>query len=893
MLYGRDHELRQIRTLLTAAAQGSSGVLAITADAGEGKSALLNQAATAAGPGWRILRCSGIECESELPFAGLHQLLSGTLEHLDLLPAPQARALGCALGLCESAGTDRFLVGVATVTLLAELSADIPVLCLIDDAQWLDRPSLDVLCFAARRLGAENIAMLFAGRREFTATGLPELRMEPLDSTAATALLADRWPGLTGERLGRVLGDAAGNPLALLELPRMDLDASPAEPLPLPLRLQTGYEREIAACSAAARTAMLVVAAEETGDLALVLGALRRLGLDAESLAEAEQSGMLTVTERRVSFRHPLRRSAAYHGASFTRRLAVHAALADVLAADPARSAWHLAAASTEPDENVAAALESAAIQAQQRGGHASAAVAFERAAWLTPDLAARTRRLVLAVETAAEAGLTARALRLASATEALDPEPVYRARILGVRARIDFEDGSLGKARRLAEAAAVDMAEHEPESAAWFLVEAGRIALTAGDRAAFDAIGARLAALPLPEEAAPLAALRGARTVFDGELAAGIALIRANVEFSRTVPVDAIGIRLAFVLQAALIGDMAHARLLLVELVDLVLARGMIGWYPSVGGTLAIAEMILGRFREAEATATQVARVAADIGQHNRVVGAEGVLAFAAAIRGDERRCRELAERNLDAAPGDRNAIDTTHFEWALAVVDLGAGRYEHALARLTALHEQPNLAHGQWTELLSDLVEAAARARRPERAAAALAEIDSWATALAEPWAEALLLRCQAMIHGDGEKFAQALKLHAEADRRYDHARTALVYGEWLRRERRLGEARTHLRAALETFDRLGVTPRADQARNELRAAGEGSVPEPENDLAAVLTAQELQVVRLAAVGATNKEIAAQLFLSPKTVAHHLYRAFPKLGVNNRVELARLDLA
>ncbi|WP_330184852.1 LuxR C-terminal-related transcriptional regulator [Nocardia sp. NBC_01503] len=891
MLYGRLPEVQQIGTLLRAARHGRSGALALTAEAGEGKSALLRYAAAQAAD-WRILRCSGVESESELPFAGLHLLLGSALDRLDTLPEPQRRALGGALGLCPSDGADRFLIGVATLTLLAELSTDGPVLCLIDDAHWLDRPSADVLRFAARRLGAEGIVMLFAGRKGFEPGGLSELRLGPLDATSAVALLTACSPSLSPDQRDRVLAEAAGNPLALLEFPNMHRDVSPAAPLPLPLRLQGGYERQIAAQTPCTRTALLVVAAEETGDLGVVLRALQLLGYTATALDEAELSGMVAVTGQTVSFRHPLQRSAAYHGASFTQRLAVHAAIAEVLADDPSRSAWHLAAASTGPDETVAAALESAAERARERTGHASAAIALERAATLTPDPDARARRLVLAVETAAQAGHTERARRLADTAERLPLGPVERARIGGTRGLLEFEHGSLRKAQQLMLDAAAQVAEIEPERAALLFVEAGRIAWTTGNIAAVTAANDRLAELPR-DIAGPLqAALRGGLALLEGELAEGISVIRANVSFSLNVPLEMISVRLAFALQAALIGDMAIAREHLTELADMARARGMIGWFPAIGSTLATTEFILGRMREAELMATATARIAADIGQPSRVAGAEAVLALIAAVQGDEPRCRELAERNLRNAPGDHNAVDVTHSEWALGLLDLGTGRYEQALARLDALHRAPAQARGHWIDLLSDLIEAAVRLRKPERAEAAMAEIETWAAALDTPWAEGIVLSCQGMLRGDGALLARALELHLIADRRYDHARTALVYGEWLRRERRMNEARVHLRQALETFDRIGATPWAEHARIELRAAGEGSVPEPEDDIAARLTPQELQVVRLAAAGATNKEIAAQLFLSPKTVGHHLYRAFPKLGVSNRVELARLRI-
>ncbi|MBL1075451.1 AAA family ATPase [Nocardia sp. 2] len=894
MLYGRSHELQQIDTVLRGAREGRSGALVITGDAGVGKSALLRYARSQVGDTGRLLRCVGIESESELPFAGLHLLLGPILDRLDVLPGPQADALGGALGLRQAEIADRFLIGVATLSLLTELSTDSPVVCLIDDAQWLDQPSLDALTFAGRRLGAEGIAMVFASRPEYENHGLPTLALGPIDAEAAAALLAECCPTLEPALRDRVMREAEGNPLALIEFECIAGEIGyAAGPLPLPQRLQTGFERRILALSEAARAALLVVAAEETGDLGLALRVLHRFGHTADALAEAEGSGMVSVTGSTVTFRHPLQRSAAYHGAPFTQRLAVHAALAAELGDDRVREAWHLAAASTGPDETVAAALEFAAEQARERTGYASAAAALERAVWLTPDPEQRGRRLTGAVETAAQAGLTERALRLVAAAAQLPLGQVERARVIGTRARVEFEHGSLRRSFQLMIDAAECVVGLDPERAAWLCIEAARIAWTAGDLAGLRTAYQLLEPLELGPAREPLlSALRGPLALCSGDPAAGVAMIRANGVFSRTVPLEMISLRLAFGNQLALIGDMHIARTHLRELADLVTARGMIGWLPAVGSTLSVAELIQGRFRDAEVIAEQCLRIAADIGQPARVAAAEATLALVAAVRGDSERCRELAERNLRDAAGDHNHIDYAHFHWALALLDLGAGRHQQALDRLQTLHEGPEHARGHWIDLLADLVEAAGRLRAPERAAAAMAEIELWARALDTPWAEGLSLRCRAILRGDGDLLTEAMALHAAADRWYDHARSALLYGEFLRRERRMNESRTHLRRALETFERLGCTPWADHARTELRAAGEGTVPEPATDLAAVLTPQELQVVRLAAAGATNREIAAKLFLSPKTVGHHLYRAFPKLGVSNRVELARLHL-
>ncbi|MFF0637512.1 AAA family ATPase [Nocardia sp. NPDC004151] len=901
MLYGRQTELRWIDTLLRSAEDGRSGTLALIGEPGEGKTALLDHAADAVGAGWQIMRCAGVETESELLFAGLQFLLGsvpGGIAGLPIgdLPATQAAALHGAIGLSPAtAPVDRFQVGLALLSLLSELSAAGPVLCLIDDAQWLDQATTDALCFAARRLGAEGVAMIFAARSGFTVSGVRTLHPAPLSDAAARSLLRDHWPELETDALDRVLGEALGNPLALLELPRMAPDAVRVGPIPLPDRLRAGYEHRIAELPDTVRTTLLVVAAEETGDLGLVLRTLTELDLTEQALAQAESSGMVVIDHTGVRFRHPLQRAATYYSAGFTQRRAVHTALGEALRSEPDRRAWHLAAIATGPDETTAAALETAAVHARDRAGYSAASAAMERAAQLTPDLEGRGSRLVLAVEWAAEGGRTERALRLAQTAEQLPLASVCRARLDGTRALIAFDDGALGRAYDLWMEAAAGVGELEPERAARMLIEAGRASYTKGDLHGVRRARAQLGELPLPEDVRIrlYGTLDGPLSLQTGNRDTGIAMIRANVAVSHTMGVDTPSLLLTLAGQALLIGDLADAREITFRLVEELRARGMIGWFPAATVFLGTAELMLGRLREAEAALKEASRIARDIDQQSQIAHAEALLALVAAIRGDEHNCRELVERGLHSAPGEFNFVDATHFEWALGLLDLGLGRYETALDRLEALHQTPDRARGHWIHLLRDLVEAAARLRRPERAAAAMAEIEEWSRDLGTPFAEAILLRGRAALDGDSDAYERALKLQAAEALWYDYARTALLYGEWLRRERRRADARVHLRRAVEVFDRLGATVWADRARTELRATGEGAAPAADSDRAAALTPQELQVVRLAAGGATNKEIAARLFLSPKTVGHHLYRAFPKLGVTSRVELARLGLA
>ncbi|MGW4249577.1 helix-turn-helix transcriptional regulator, partial [Nocardia sp. NPDC004722] len=514
------------------------------------------------------------------------------------------------------------------------------------------------------------------------------------------------------------------------------------------------------------------------------------------------------------------------------------------------------------------------------------------RAAGFTPDPDRRGARLARAAEWAAESGRSERALRLALTAETLPLDPGSRARIGAARALMAFDACALGRARALWMRAGQEVTETDSERAAIMLVSAARAAFMQGDLPAVRVAREQLARLDLPDAVRTplLGALDGPLSMAGGDLAAGIGMIRETVEFSRSMGMDVPSVPLNLAGQALLIGDAADARDIMAGLMEEIRARGMVGWVPATAAYLGNAELVLGRLCEAATALAEGLRIARDVDQPTWVDYAEAALAVLAAMRGDERTCRALAVHGLSS--GEDSFVNITHTEWALGLLDLGLGNYEAALDRLEALYRIEDRVRGHWVHLLRDLVEAAVRLRRPERAAAAMAEIERWAAALGSPFAEAIALRGRAALHGDGEAYEQALKLQAAEGLWYDYARTALLYGEWLRRERRRADARVHLRRAAEIFDGMSATLWADRARTELRAAGESMDPAPAADLAATLTPQELQVVRLAAAGATNKEIAARLFLSPKTIGHHLYRAFPKLGVSSRMELARLGL-
>ncbi|MBB5781311.1 helix-turn-helix transcriptional regulator [Nonomuraea jabiensis] len=899
VLWGREREQAQIDALLAQARGGRSGSLILRGEPGIGKSALLDHAARSA-EGMRPLRGTGIETEAELPFAALHLLLRPALDRIGRLPAPQARALEGAFGLA-TAPEDRFLIGLAALSLLTELAEDGPLLCLVDDAQWMDRSSAEALLFAARRLHSEGIALLFAARDAFHAPGVPELRLEGLDPQAAGDLLREHTPGLGPGVRERILAESGGNPLALIELPRMPGSPHHAqEPLPLPRRIQEAYEARIAVLPPGSQTMLLVAALDDAGDLDVVVRAAGRLGVDAAALGPAERAGFLSTAGGRLSFGHPLMRTAAARRATYDERLAVHRALAGVLDddQDADRRAWHLAAAVTGRDEPIAAALEQAAGRARERAGHAAAAAALERAARLTPGLAERARRLALSAEAAADAGALEHAQVLADQARRLGDDPRTLARLAGLRGRIAFDRGAVQEAHRILLDGAAAIAGLDRKGAALLLLDAVRNAWYVSDPAAVAESSARLAGLPLTAEDGLDGFVRAARAMADflaGDLDRALPPFRELVALAAAIPSGMTALRISICSLAGISGDFGNGLAIARSAIEECRADGMIGLLPLAQAVLAIHQMYLGRFRDAVTTATEGRRLATDIGQTHRIAHFESVMAMVAAVQGRERDCRELAERTIAHVGGHPVATIVGWAEWALGLLDLGQGRFEAALERFDAAARGPLRHQIMPVYFAPDQIEAAVRLGLPGRAAGPLARFESWAGAARHPWAEAVLHRCRALLAtGDAEAerhWEQAVRSHADANRPFERARTDLLFGEWLRRARRKNEARTHLRSALETFERAGAAPWAERARAELRAAGE-AVAQGAPDLAASLSPQELQVVRLAATGVTNREIAAQLFLSPKTVSHHLYRAFPKLGVTTRTELARLDL-
>ncbi|MEU4421866.1 AAA family ATPase [Actinoplanes sp. NPDC024001] len=887
MLHGRSGEQADLDRVLALARGGRSGVLLIRGPAGIGKSALLDYAARGA-EGMRVLRSAGAESEATLPFAALHLLLRSGLDRIPALPDAQARALSGALGLGDIAPANRFLVGLATLNLLSELAGDGALLCLIDDAQWIDPASMDALVFAARRLEAEGVAMIFAARSGFPAVGLPELRLGGLDDAAAAALLPAGLPPQVRERL---LYESAGNPLALIELPAA-LTAeqragrlSPVGAMPVADRVQEAFQAQIATLAEPARTALLIAAADGTGEIHTLV----RAGATLHGLEAAAHRHLIEVRGAVVGFRHPLIRAAAYQSAPVTARLAAHRALAEALAGSAAadaadRRAWHLAAATVGPDEGVARELEQTAARARTRGGHAAIAAAYERAAELADDPARRSARLAAAALAASDAGLMSRAAELADRAAPDVDDPDLIAALIQVRAHRRFELSTPQEAGRIIVDSIPRVAARSAERSAWLLVEGIRCAWYAGDHRLAEEAAACLRALPGIDSPLIDGALGLARMV-SGDFGGGITLLGEAVTPEALAGLGVPGLSFAASLCLPL------GRPDLCQEINLRVAAdcrdsGMIGWLSFALENQGFAQGMLGRYDEATASVTTGLRLATDLGHEHRISHLTCVLAWVLAHQGDVRGCRAKADEGL-ARAGERGLAPAAAIgRWALGLLELGRGRPDAALEHLEAIPPA-----GIAVAAAADQVEAAVRSGRPERAREPLARYLTWAKHAGRPSSDAIALRCRALVEDDGRHFAEAVHRHAEGDQPYEHARTRLAFGEWLRRARRRADARAQLREALETFEQLGATSWAERARAELRATGDvPAAPRRAGDPLSVLTAQERQVVRLAAAGASNRDIAGQLFLSPRTVGYHLYKAFPKLGITSRAQLAAI---
>jgi DNA-binding CsgD family transcriptional regulator len=900
-LLGRRNESATLNRLLEAVRAGQSRALVIRGDPGMGKTALLEYVVERA-TGCRVARAAGVQAEMELAFAGLHQLCAPMLDRLERLPGPQRDALGSAFGLAAGDAPDRFLVGLAVLSLLAEVSEERPLVCLVDDAQWLDHASAQALAFVARRLVAESVGVIFAvrtGGEEEDLTGLPELVVEGLSDWDARALLGIQGP--LDERVrDRLVAEARGNPLALLELPRAMTAAELAVGFGrlaapgLAGRIEESFRRRLDPLPAQTRQLLLIAAAEPVGDPVLLWRAAERLGIGADAATPATAADLFEFGAH-VRFRHPLVRSAVYQAASEEDRRDAHRALADATdpEVDPNRRAWHRAHATAGLDDEVAAELERSAGRAQARGGLAGAAAFLERSAALSVDPARRAARALAAAQATHQAGLPDAALGLLATAQAGPLDELQRARVDLLRAQIAFVVSRGRDAPPLLLAAAtrlepldVALARETYLDALWAAIIVGRLADGGG---VLEVAKATRAVPPAPEPPRPADLLLDGLVVLitEGHAAAAPMLERVLSAFRGDDISREEGLRWLWLAchVARLLWDDESWEVLCTRHVQLARDTGALTvLHLALNQRMAVHEHA-GELAAAAALREEVEAVAeATRGQ----LGPYGALALAA-WRGREADLSELIDAMMNDVVARGEGVGLAIIPWASALLYNGLGRYEEALAaaqRAGAYHDE--LLFFTWG--LVELIEAAARSGKPEPAADALRRLSEATRASGKDWALGIEARSRALLSDDeaAERlYREAIERLARTRIRAELARAHLLYGEWLRREKRRLDAREQLRTAHEMFTTMGMEAFAQRAADELEATGETarkrSVESPDQ-----LTAREAQIARLARDGLSNPEIGARLFISPRTVEYHLHKVYGKLDITSRNELA-----
>jgi DNA-binding CsgD family transcriptional regulator len=904
-LIGRQAECGTLDRLAQAVRAGASRALVVLGDLGVGKTALLDYLAGRA-PGCRVARAAGAQSEMELAFAGLHQLCAPMLDRLEALPAPQQEALRVAFGINAGPAPDLFLVGLAALSLLSEVAAEKPLICLVDDEQWLDHASAQVLAFAARRLGTESVGLVFAARVPGgELAGLEELVLGGLQEADARALLNSVLPGLIDTRVrDQLVAETRGNPLALLELPRGLTAAQIAGgfglsgAVPRAGSVEESFRLRVQALPYPARHLLLLAAADPTGDPALVWRAASGLGIGPEAAATTAEAGLAEFGTR-VRFRHPLVRSVVYQSAAARERQEVHRALAEVTdpRVDPDRRVWHRAQAAPGPDEEIATELERIAGRAQARGGLGAAAAFLKQAATLTLDPARRAGWALAAARIKVQAGVFDAAGDLLAMAERGPLSDTQQAHADLVRAQLAFVTNRGSDAPLLLLKGASRLRHIDPGLCRATYLDALSAGIFAGRLATPGSSVlevARAAGTAPPPPQAPRAhdfLLDGLAAQYNEEYAAGVPMLRAALTAFGTgmsAEDELHWAWLACVAAAIRVWDDDCWEALSARHVQLARETGALSELPLALTSRAYMLLFAGELGAAAVLTEEAQAVMEATGSHLAPYGAMGLAAF----RGDEARALALIEATIEDVTRRGEGVGITFAEWANAALNNGLGHYDNALAAAQrACIFDDDLGALLWATV--ELIEAAARTGMTEAAASAYDRLEEMTSASGTHWGLGIQARSRALVSA-GEA---AERLYREAiDRlgrtrlRLDLARAHLLYGEWLRRERRRSDAREQLRTAHGMLEAMGAAAFAERARRELRATGETArkrSPSAQHD---ELTAQEAQIARLAREGLSNPEIGARLFISARTVQYHLGKVFAKLGITSRSQLGRV---
>ncbi|MGJ6961703.1 AAA family ATPase [Streptosporangium sp. G11] len=919
-LHGRDTERDALLRLLDAARGGRGGAAILRGARGTGKTAMLDLAADHASDtggigdtgnvrGFVVLRARGTEAESHLPYAGLHGLLRPVADRLPALPPAQAEALRRALELGTADGG--LALPAAVLNLL--LAAGGPVLACVDDVHHLDAPSREALFFAARRLAGEPVVLLFGADDDtFAPDDIPVLELGALGEEPARRLADDLVPGMADDVRASLLEIARGNPLALEELAgslspeQISGAAAPPATLPRSGRLWRAYADRLARLPRDTADMLLLLAADPDLETVNLVGAVEpECALTA--LEPAERAGVIVHVPGadgdgdgdRYDFREPAMRTVVYAGASLARRRAAHRLLAGVLRHDHQRlrRAWHRAAAMDGPAESLADELASAASAAESfHGGHPATFLAFERAAELTEHGDLKAARLAAAANRAWRAGLPRRARSLLTRLQSLTISEEVRSQAELIRGSLALRSGKTGSAGDDLMAAAESLLDRDRGQAVRVLIRAGEASYLAGDNLRYLDIARWAATLRRPDDPAATQLmfeyLAGTAATFDGRHREAADPLRRVLELAPSVRTPSVLVWAG--VASLLLGDDAQAMRLCGRAVETARALGAVSTVPQVLEFMIHAELWMGRYASITASAIEGLRLAQDRGRPNSAGQHLGWLALTAAVEGDEETCAIRAASAIELADAHGVCVAGALGNWALAHLDLAAGRHADAAKRLQATARADGPSGHLVVRVMSTplFVEAVARTGDRERAGEALRVLDRWVGSTRSPDRRALATRCHALLAAPGdaeEYFRAALDLHHQGFSEFETARTQLLFGSALRRNRRPGAAREHLHSALETFERSGARLWAEQARTELRGAGE-AVRSHRPKATEKLTAQQYQIARIVADGATNREVAARLFLSPRTVEHHLRNIFAKLDIRSRVELVRL---